>query len=114
MTSPPAARTSGSMAGGAVREVDHRRAVPADGLEHPARPGRREALVVARAEGADPRVEELQDLGAGRELGEQVGDHGVGEQVHEPREGRRLAVHELLDLDVVRANGRPRSRSWPA
>ena len=81
--------------------MDHRYAAAAHGVEHLPRVGRHETLVVARAESARPGVEELEHLGAGLDLGEQVSDDRVGQQVHEPREGGRLVEHELLHLGVL-------------
>ena len=90
----------GEHAGAAPDEVDQWRAVTAQRFEHLAAVRRREALVVGGREGAGPGVEELQNLGACLDLGEQVGDRGVGQQIHEPGEGGRLGEHQPLDLGV--------------
>src|SRR5262245_15304410 len=65
--------------GGPGSEVDHRHA-RRDRLDDRARVRQDERPVVVRAEGADPRVEELDGLGAGGDLPVQVARRGAREE----------------------------------
>ena len=70
-------------------------------VEDPPNVGLDVRLVVGRPKPADPAVEELDDLGAGLDLGLQVGDDHRREPVHQAVPGLRLAEHEGLGQGVV-------------
>ncbi len=77
-------------------EVDRRDADVREALEQAAHPGLDAALVVERAEAADPGVEHLDGLRTGRDLGPQVAQRRLDEVVEEPRPGLGLLVHQPL------------------
>ena len=52
---------------------------------------------------AEPRIEDLDGLGAGRDLGQQVGARRRADQIEQTMRGLRLTVEELLGLDKVLA-----------
>src|SRR4030095_8033041 len=56
---------------------------------------------VARAEHADPAVEELEDLCTRRRLRAQVTDDHVGDGIHQPVPDLGLTEHERLGPGVV-------------
>ena len=94
--------------GGAGAEVDRRHV---DGREHARRIGRDELLVVGDREGADPGVEELDRVCAGRRLRRDVAAERVGQPVEQRVPDRRLAVHQLLRLERSRGSASPRRGS---
>ena len=81
-------------------EVDRRHV---DGGEDPGRVGRGEPLVVGRRQRADPRVEDLDHVGAGAHLPVHVAGEGVGELVQQRVPDGGLAVHHRLHLRELAA-----------
>ena len=82
-------------------EVDRRHV---DGGEHPRRVRGDELLVVGDREHADPRVEELDHVGARRRPARATyAANAVGELLHQRVPDGRLAVHQLLDAQEVAA-----------
>ena len=69
--------------------------------EDPRRIGRDELLVVGPRERADPGVEELDDVGAGRDLARRYRDRSLGQLLHEPVPDLGRAVHAALGLHEV-------------
>ena len=82
-------------------EVNHRHAGSRGGVEDLLRVRKRELAVVAPAERAGPRVEDLQCLRAGLDLRRQVIAHAIGEHRTEPVPRRSLLVHERLGAQIV-------------
>ena len=89
------------------------------GFENAARVRQDELAVVARVEGANPRVEHLHGVDAGVDLGDQEIRDDIGEQIAEAMPGRRRAVHQRLRarerarvaaLDCVRRERERRAR----
>ena len=65
-------------------------------IENAARVRQDEFPIVARVQGADPRIEELDGIHAGFDLGDEVfGDH-VGQKLAEAVPGRRIPIHQRL------------------
>ena len=85
---------------GAGPEVDRRHV---DRGEDPRRPGRDELRIVRGRERADPRVEELDHVGAGAHRLLNVSREPVGEALHQGMPRLRLGVHERLHARKVAA-----------
>ena len=81
---------------GAGAEMDRRHPRVAQRVEHARRPRRDELLVIGRRKRADPRVEQLHDVGAGTRLHKDVRRECVAQRVEERRPHVRLGVHEPL------------------
>ena len=81
--------------------MDRRRTGRAQRVEDPCRPRRDELLVVARRQCADPRVEQLHDVGPRARLRDRVGRERPAQLVEERRPDTGFAVHQRLRDDEV-------------